>query len=248
MPAQLGRCGLVELVGAGAVGGADVLGRREPVQGFAEHGALGDGDGEGAVGEAVAVVPQPQGRAFTSAGFLGFEESGFVLVGAFGVDGLQDPAAQGGQGVGVEVAGGGEEVLLGEALVVGVLRSEVVDGGVDDEGLLGVDLAAGHRVPGLLVTGQRCRQAHLSGGCGTGSPGESGEPGGGGAKPARGGHLKCLGVLQHPCLELVDPCVVGGQAGDHLGGLGGVERPGRGLDQGVELALEGVEAPQDRVC
>ncbi len=236
------------VVGAGALGGPDVLGRREPVEHLAQHRALRDRDRELPVGEAFAVVPQPHRGALAGAGLVGLQQPGLVLVSAVGVDGLQDPAAQRGHGVRVVLTGQTEQVLLGQVAVVGVLAVQCVDRSADHNRLLGVDLTAGHRLARLLVSSHGVRHAHLTRSLGSGLPGDARQPRDQRARAEVAGQVEGLGLTQGAGLELAQPRQCPHDTSDHLGGLRLVERPGRHLGHLVEPGLQVVEEGQDRVC
>ena len=104
-----------------AVDGGAVLGGGEGEQGLLEDRAVQGGDGEPAVGLAVAVVDHLQRCRGGGVGFLACEDGGFVGVAGGGVEDVEESFAQDAEGFGVVGVGLVEQ----EPLAVGG------DGGVD---------------------------------------------------------------------------------------------------------------------
>lgn len=246
--AQLLRGRPFVVVAAGAFGGAHVLGRGVGLQRLAQHGGLGRGHGEAAVGESLAVLPEAEPGLLACAGFLLLQEARLVLVGTGGVDDLHDPATEGRELRGVEVAGPVDQVALGTVTIGGCLVVEVIDGLGDDQGLLGVESTPGHRGPGRLVGGEGMSESGLAAGLGPGELGVTSQPDFQRPDPLGTGEVEGLGLVQGACLELGQPGQISLQPSDDRSGVGGVQRPGRGLGDLVETPFEPVEEPDDRMA
>ena len=89
----------------GSLGGGLMLGGGEPVQDLGEHLGLGGGQGEPAVGLAVAVVGHREPARLRGLGFLALEDFGFVGVRDVGCDHVQQATPGDPQRPGVEVRG-----------------------------------------------------------------------------------------------------------------------------------------------
>ncbi len=243
--AELLRGRLLVVIRPGTLGRAHVLRGSQCLQGFAQHLGLRGRHREPAMGEAFAVVVEPELGLLPCFGFLLLEQLRLVLIGLVGVDGLQDPAAELGELVGVEVRCFLDQVRFGCVTVHRVV--EGVDGLGDDDGLLRQDSPSGHRLAGLVMGDQLLGQAGPALGFGAGQAGRHREPDPDGLRTGCAVEVEGLGLGHRTRFDLCQARQVCFEAGDDLGGLRGGERPGGGLSDLVKALREDVEEPQDRV-
>jgi hypothetical protein len=129
--------------------GGLVLRRGDPEQGFLEHRGGEGVEGEPAVDPAVAVLPHGQPGRRRRGAFLAFEEPGFVGVGHFWREHLEEPAAEQPQRLGVVAGGEVEQMRLGPLVELAVeVVGELGERTEDHRGLLDLDPAVGQRGPG----------------------------------------------------------------------------------------------------
>jgi hypothetical protein len=115
---------------------------------------------------------------------------------------------------------------------------ELVDPPEDDPGLLGQHLAGGERVAGAGVCLELVSEPHGVVGGGPGGLRLVREPVGGRGGAGVGAEVEVVGVRGDAGLELDQPGLGALERDQRPGGLLGVHRPDRGVDDGVELGVD----------
>ena len=161
----------------GAFGGGEVLGGGEREEHLLQHRGLRGGEGEPAVDLAVPVVGHRQPGRLRGLGFLLLEQVGLVGVGEVGCDDLEQPAPEDPQGLGVVLAGCGDQVLLGLDHQVGVeVVGQRLDRADDHPGLLEPQVTVRERVADQVVGAEVVPEPHRPGRGRPGLPGLVREP------------------------------------------------------------------------
>ncbi len=205
----------------------------------------GDGQGEPAVAQPVAVVGDGEPAGLLGQRFLALQGLELVVFGDLGGDHFEDPVCEPAQRDRVVLLGQADQVGLGVAAVLDRQRVDALD---DHHGLFFGDLPGGHRVPDrFVVVVQGVGEVQASLRVPFGLPGRVGPV----AARVRGAGLSAevetFGLAGDAELELGDSAPQRTQGGQGVGQLRSGQGPAADLGEVVELGVDPGDSGRDRV-